>query len=186
MPDLIETLSDMVLETSEELLREHGACLTPQVHILAEDMDQPYVGFISCRPFYRGADAATALAGLGRLPSVLMATRLLVAWEDCDLRTALELPGESFATGMVILDAGTEDHTLYWHPFDIEVGGASPHGIPTVIPHWGARARYENVPLLAPISALLDVWRQFHRDDDIQQTAIELQQAGYGLNMVQR
>ncbi|MFD5025791.1 hypothetical protein [Streptomyces sp. NPDC058373] len=185
MADLVETLSNVILESSEAVLRAHGACPRPQVHILAEDMDQPYVGFVTCRLFYRGADAASALAGLGLFPSVLMATRLLVVWEDCDLRTALELPGDSFATGMVILDAGLDQHTLNWHPFDVEVGGTSPHGIPTVIPHWGTPARYEKVQLLAPVAELLEVWREF-RHEDIQETAIKLQEAGYEFDMVTR
>ncbi|MFF9206024.1 hypothetical protein ACF1AE_30275 [Streptomyces sp. NPDC014986] len=185
MPDLVGTLSDVVLGTSDELLRSHGACPRPQVHILAEDMEQPYVGFVTCRPFYRGADAASALAGLGLFPSVLMATRLLVVWEERDLRTALELPGGSFGTGVVILDAGLDGHTLNWHPFDIEVGGAGPHGTSTVVPHWRTPARYENAQLLTPVAALLDVWREF-RHEDIQETAIGLQQAGYEFDMVKR
>ncbi|MEU3612878.1 hypothetical protein ABZ725_11285 [Streptomyces sp. NPDC006872] len=185
MTDLVESLSKVILRASEELLRKTGTYPRPLVHILAEDMDQPYVGFITCRPFYRGADAATALANLGLFPSVLMATRLVVAWEDCDLRTALELPGEPFANGLVILDAGFEGHTLNWHPFDIEVGEVSQHGIPLVIPHWGTPARVEDVQLLAPIAALLETWREF-RSDDIQETAIGLQEAGYEFNMIQR
>lgn len=185
MADLVESLSNIILTSSEALLREHGACPRPQVHILAEDMDQPYVGFVTCRLFHRGVDAASALANLGLFPSVLMATRLLVVWEDCDLRTALELPGESFPTGVVVLDAGLDQHTLNWHPFDIEVGGTSPYGIPTVNPHWGAPARYENVQLLAPIAELLQVWREF-RNEDIQETAIKLQEAGYEFTMMKR
>ncbi|MFF7247640.1 hypothetical protein ACFZBU_27470 [Embleya sp. NPDC008237] len=185
MSEIVEALTDSILHAGEVLLREHGACPRPQVHILAEDMDQPYVGFVTCRPFYRGADAANALAGLGLLPSVLMATRLVVAWEDCDLRTALEMPGEFFATGITVLDARFQEHTLRWYPYDVEWGDPSPYGIPTVVPGWRTPARYENVPLLAPIEALLDVWRTF-RDDDIQQTATELQDAGYELTMIKR
>ncbi|MBQ0829385.1 hypothetical protein [Streptomyces tagetis] len=185
MADLVETLSDVILKSSETVLRTHGACPRPQVHILAEDMDQPYVGFVTCRLFYRGADAASALAGLGLFPSVLMATRVLVVWEDCDLRTALESPGDSFATGVVILDAGLDEHTLNWHPFDVEVGGTSPHGIPTVIPRWGTTAHYKNVRLPAPVAELLGVWREF-RQEDIQETAIRLQEAGYEFDMVTR
>ncbi|GAA4821220.1 hypothetical protein [Streptomyces ziwulingensis] len=185
MADLVETLSRVLLDTSETLLREQGACPRPQVHVVAEDMEQPYVGFVTCRLFYRGADAAAALANLGLFPSVFRATRLLVVWEDCDLRTALELPGESFPTGVVILDAGLDRHTLNWHPFDIEIGGTSPHGIPTVVPHWGTPARYENVRLLAPIEELLRLWREF-RTEDIQETVTELQEAGYEFSMVKR
>ncbi|MEE1739826.1 hypothetical protein [Streptomyces sp. BE147] len=176
-------LFDSLLDVSDTLLRDHGMCLPPQVHMVAEDMDKPYVGFVSCRPFYRGADAVTAITDLGQFPSVLMATHLLVAWEDCDMRTALELPGDHFATGIALLDADFEQHTLRWHPYDIEWGPAGESGAPTVIPHWGTPAHYENPPLLAPFQALLDTWREL-RNDDIQQTAVRLQQAGYELNMI--
>ncbi|MEV1062784.1 hypothetical protein [Streptomyces sp. NPDC050263] len=185
MTDLVESLSKVVLRAGEELLRKTGTYPRPLVHILAEDMDQPYVGFVTCRLFYRGADAASALADLGLFPSVLMATRLVVSWEDRDLRTALELPGEPFANGLVILDAGFEQHTLHWHPFDVEVGEIGPHGTPLVIPHWGTPARIEDVPLLPPIAELLKTWREF-RNEDIQETAIRLQEAGYEFNMVKR
>ncbi|MFE6282706.1 hypothetical protein [Streptomyces sp. NPDC057877] len=185
MTDLVEALSGAIHETAEELMREHGACLRPQVHILAEDMDQPYIGFITCRPFYRGADAATALTGLGLFPSVLMATRLLVAWDDRDLRTGLEMPGEPYANGLVVLDASLEEHTLNWHPYDFEVLGDTPHGLTAIEPLWGTPARFENVSLLAPVAELLSLWREF-RHEDIQETAIELQRAGYELDMVSR
>ncbi|MFD0316248.1 hypothetical protein [Streptomyces flavalbus] len=185
MTDLVEALSRAILETGEELMREHGACLRPQVHILAEDMDQPYVGFITCRPFYRGADAATALTGLGLFPSVLMATRLLVAWDDRDLRTGLEMPGEPYDRGLVILDATFEDHTLHWHPYDYEVLGDTDYGTTRIKPLWNPPAHYRDVPLLPPISDLLALWKEFRRDD-IQETAIELQRAGYEFDMVSR
>jgi hypothetical protein len=46
-------------------------------------------------------------------------------------------------------------------------------------------ARFEDAELVAPIAMLLRIWREF-RQDDIQQTAIELQKAGYKLNWVTR
>ena len=45
-------------------LRANGGVMPPTVYILAEDLDQPYVGYLTCRPFYRGADASRATAKL--------------------------------------------------------------------------------------------------------------------------
>lgn len=181
MSHIADELPSILVQASEAQLRETGFCPRPQVHILAEDMEKPYVGYVTCRYFYRGADAAEAIADLGLMPSVLAATRLIVLWEDCDLRTALEMRGESFATGLVVMDAQLDRHTLHWYPFSVEVGGESSFGIPTVIPRWGAPARFENAELLAPVTTLLRTWRELRRDD-IQQTAIELQKNGYELH----
>lgn len=163
------------------MLRETGFCPRPQVHMFAEDMNNPYVGYMTCRYFYRGADAAEAIADLGLMPSVLAATRLIVLWEDCDLRTALEMRGESFATGLVVMDAQLDRHTLHWYPFAVEAGELSSFGVPTVIPRWGAPARFEGAELVAPVAMLLRTWREFRRDD-IQRTAIDLQKNGYELH----
>jgi hypothetical protein len=35
------------------------------VHMFMDDLDPPYVGYVSCCPFYRGADAVQAIARLG-------------------------------------------------------------------------------------------------------------------------
>jgi len=109
---LVDEIESSVVDGADHLLRTAGFCPPPSAHILAEGTDQPYVGFISCRPFYRGADAAAAITDLGPLPSVLAATRLVVNWEDCDLRTALQVPGDTFPTAIVTLDADRTDHTL--------------------------------------------------------------------------
>ncbi|MFI8528271.1 hypothetical protein ACIGB8_27690 [Promicromonospora sukumoe] len=175
---LVDEIASSVVDATDNLLRTTGFCPPPSVHILAEDTDQPYVGFISCRPYYRGADAAAAITGLGLLPSVLAATRLVVTWEDHDLRTALQVPGDTFPTAIVTLEADQNNHTLLWHAFDAQPGPLSEAGVPTVQPHWQQSVRYANPPLLEPIAALLDLWRQARRDD-VEQTASGLQQAGY-------
>ncbi|WP_035948546.1 hypothetical protein [Parafrankia sp. EUN1f] len=172
-------MAAIILEASEETISQTGFCPQPQVHIFLEDMDAAYVGYVVSRRFYRGDDAASAIAALGVLPSVLMATRLIIAWEDSDLRTALELPGNGFATGMVLVDASFDRHVLRWHPFRAEAAPAGSAARARVT--WATPARYENVPLLAPIEALLAVWREF-RGDDLERTALELQQAGYEVN----
>lgn len=184
MTDLVASLSRVILESSETVFRSHGFCPQPQVHFLAEDLQQPYIGSVTCRRFYRGADAASAVADLGLFPSVIGATRLLVVWEDRDLRTALELPDAPSANGVVILDAGIDRHTLNWHPFEAEAGDIGPLGIPTVIPHWGTTARYEDAPVLAPITDLLRIWREFRRDD-IRETGHRLEEAGYEFQLIE-
>jgi hypothetical protein len=92
MPDIVEDLPAILLDVAAAALRQTGFYPRPQVHMFAEDLASPYIGYIVCRPFYRGEDAVTAIAGLGLLPSVMGLTRLLVVWEDRDLRTALEMP----------------------------------------------------------------------------------------------
>jgi hypothetical protein len=187
MPNIVEDLPAILLRASEAELRKAGCYPRPQVHMFAVDLEHPYIGYIVSRPFYRGDDAVTAIANLGLLPSVMAVTRLLVLWEDRDLRTALQLPGSAqAATGMAVLDARFDGHTLQWHPFDVEVTGVTRHGaytINTINPRWRTAIRFENVGLLRPIADLLKIWREL-RKDDIQTTAIGLQDAGYELNWV--
>ncbi|MDX3191240.1 hypothetical protein PV458_22760 [Streptomyces sp. MN03-5084-2B] len=189
MPDIADELPAILLDAAAAALRQTGIYPRPQVHMFAEDMENPYIGYIVCRPFYRGDDAVTAIAGLGLLPSVMGLTRLLVLWEDRDLRTALEMPGSAeAATGMSLLDARPDGHTLRWHPFEAEPTGVAQHGpyqVQTVNPRWRKPARFEDVPLLRPISDLLAIWRELRRDD-IQRTAIGLEKAGYEMHWISR
>ncbi|GAB1817654.1 hypothetical protein [Herbidospora sp. RD11066] len=181
MTDIVEKLPNILLKAVDAQIRAGGGGLRPQVHILAEDMNAAYVGYVECRPFYRGADAASALANLGVLPSVFKATRLFVVWEDHDIRTALEIQGEHINQGIAILDARFNGHTLRWHPFSAvgrQVNGGREISVDLT---WGTPAHYENVRLLAPFEALLRVWREL-RDDDLERTAVLLQKAGYVLN----
>ncbi len=173
----------MLIKAMDARFRVCGQSPPPEVHILAEDMDNSYIGSVECRPFYRGADAVSAIATLGLLPSVLKATRLLVLWEERDLHIALEMPQEHPAIGMVILDARFDGHTLHWHPISASADTANRPEPPGVLVEWGTPARYENVALPEPIEALLQVWREF-REDDIRQTVTGLEQAGYGVHWI--
>ncbi|MEV7907770.1 hypothetical protein, partial [Streptomyces anulatus] len=151
MPDIVKELPRILLESSEAYIRACGAVPPPQLHILLEDRGVPYVGYMVCRRFYRGADAATATANLGVLPSVLKATRIMAVWEDSDMRTAFELPGGPFAMGISILDARLNgQHTLHWNPFSAVLGAPSRWRKREVVINWGPSSRYENVQLLAP------------------------------------
>lgn len=189
MQNIVEELPAILLDAAAAELRQTGFYPRPQVHMFAEDMANPYIGYIVCRPFYRGDDAVTAIANLGLLPSVMGVTRLLTLWEDRDLRTALEMPGSAeAATGISLLDAQPDGHTLHWHPFDAEPTGVAQHGpyqVQTINPRWRKPAQFKNVQLLRPISNLLGTWRE-PRQNDIQQTAVGLQDAGYELNWVTR
>lgn len=109
----VDRLDEVAVETAESMLHVGGILPPPTVHILAADLEPPYVGCLTCRPFYRGEDAWAAVAALGVLPSALGASRLVLTWEHADLCTALELPGvEGFPAGVVVVDAGRQGHTL--------------------------------------------------------------------------
>lgn len=85
MPDIVEHLPRILLEAADEQMRADGSSPRPQVHFLAEDMDVSYLGYIVCRRFYRGADAAEALADLGVVPSLVKATRLFLLMSSTNL-----------------------------------------------------------------------------------------------------
>jgi hypothetical protein len=49
---------------------------------------------------------------LGLLPSVLGATRLVIAWEDADLRAAPQVPGKHVESAIVTVEASFTDHMV--------------------------------------------------------------------------
>lgn len=181
MPDITIELPRLLAETSKETLYATGAVPRPQVHLLAEDMDQPYLGYVVSRPFYRGDDVAVAIGDMGTLASVLKTTRLVIMWEDLDLRTALEESGLTTTMSMMVLEVPFEGHTLHRHPFEPVKTGQVVDGVPTIRLEWGEPQRHENAPLPHPIARLLDMWREFP-DGDIEETVTRFQKAGYELN----
>jgi hypothetical protein len=54
VPDITVELPRILIEASKAELHATGAVPRPQVHMFAEDMSQPYAGFVTCRRFYRG------------------------------------------------------------------------------------------------------------------------------------
>lgn len=60
------------------------------------------------------------------------------------------MPGSAeAATGMSLLDARPDGHTLRWHPFEAEPTGVAQHGpyqVQTISPRWRTPARFEDVP----------------------------------------
>ena len=166
------------VELTDQLLRETGMVPPPTLHILSRLLAEPYIGKVSTRPFYRGLDAEVAVTGLGLLPSLLLATHVVVVWEYADLCTALELPGEAFSTGLVVLEASMDAHVVRWHPFRMHFGPLSAVGLPTVRAEWGESARMPDAPLPAAVVELLAVWRSWQGGDH-RATSAELERAGF-------
>jgi hypothetical protein len=185
----VDRIAEAAVGAADALLREAGALQPPTVHMLSTELSPAYVGYLRSRAFYRGQDAAVAVAALGVLPSALGASRLVLAWEHADLCTALELPGaDGFPAGMVVVDAGRTTHTLRWHPMRLHLGPVSGDGVQTVIPEWGAERRFENAALPEPIADLLAVWRR-PRDwpeSELLKTYTSLEVAGYEMRWITR
>lgn len=158
----------------------------PTVHMLSGHLASPYVGSVATRPFYRGADAAAAVAALGRLPSLLCATQLVVVWEYADLCTALERPAAARApNALVVVDADLDRHLLDWHPFELHVGLVGPSGLPIGAPEWGPAASYPDAPLPQPVAELLTVWREW-RPGDVAAETRALESVGFRVRWAQR
>lgn len=161
----VEHVVDTIVEANrvgtDAGLRAGGALMPPQVHLLVEHAEQPYLGYVSCRPFYRGNDVVKAVALMGVAGSLTGATRLLVVWEHQDLCVALERSGaESAPNGQVVVDAQRAGgHVLWWHPFRLHVGPIGSLGLPTATAEWGEPVRHPDAELPAPIAALLASWR---------------------------
>ncbi|TYB44980.1 hypothetical protein [Actinomadura chibensis] len=181
MPDITSELPRVLIEASKAELHSTGAIPRPQVHMLAEDMEHSYIGFVICRMFYRGQDAVTAIGDLGTLPSVLKMTRLMILWEDLDLLTALNQVTDPGSRALVLLDAQFDRHTLHRHPFEAVPTGQVVNGVPTVSLRWETPQRFHDGPLPEAINRLLRTWREL-REDDMQETAMALQRSGYELN----
>lgn len=102
-------------------------------------------------------------------------------WEYADLCAALEVPVAVDAAppnGLVVLDALLSTHTIRWHPFRLRPGPDRGDGTPTVVPEWGSAVRHPGGALPAPVGQLLEVWREWRRDD-VARTRAELESAGF-------
>ncbi|MDD7920146.1 hypothetical protein [Actinomycetospora callitridis] len=180
--DIVDAIAESALAAFELLMREHGAVAPPTVHIFVEEFPSFYVGFAATRAFYRGEDAASAIARLGLLPASMVADRVLVCWENEDLYAALKGPG-SYQNAVMILDArldGTQ--TLRWHPFTSQWGPDSELGFPTVLPRWSSPHRTKGQALPAPIRAILHTWRFEAGNHEFGTTVDRLQHEGYRIN----
>ena len=103
--EVVDHIEDAARYGIEAQLRADGGVMAPTVFILLKDLEQPFMGQLSCRRFYSGADAAAAVMTMGVLPAVMAATRLVVVWEAQDLNVALEAPVDSDGSALCVLDA---------------------------------------------------------------------------------
>jgi len=177
--EAVNRIEDAVRHGTEAQLRADGGVMPPTVHILAEDLDQPYIGYLTCRPFYRGADASRAIAELGELPSVLAATRLVVVYEAQDLMVALGGPVDPDGLALVVLDATFEQHTARRHPFRLRSGGRLGGG--GVAVEWGPVEVQRGLVVPFVLARLLMAWREL-RSGDLEETVTRLETAGHRMH----
>jgi len=178
---LVSGIERAACDALDEALREAGVVFPPTVHVLAEDRDPPHVGFVTCRPFYRGADAADAITELGVLPAALRASRLLVTWEAQDLNVALAVRGDPETTALAALDATLHGHAISWYPFRLGAG----RGREVLTPQWGRAVRLPDAPLPGPVESLLHEWRHGTRRDATD-VVRRLESAGHRVRWVAR
>jgi len=107
-------------------------------------------------------------------------------WEHCDLCTALELPGESFPSAVVVLVATGSEHTVRWYPYLTRFGPVGTSGMPTVLPDWETPQQYPGAALPQPVARLLESWRTWRAADDLEQEAVRLERAGYRIRWAAR
>lgn len=186
---LAEMLRSTMVKAADDTFRKIGLCPIPQIHVLAENMDQPYLGYIHTRPFYRGEDAAKAISELGVFPAAMGATRVLVAWENRDINVALQTGGEKTPSAVVFAEATLADHVVHWHPFEIgEIGSVTEYGTHPFVPYWGQAKVRAGARLPEPLAHALRIWRDTPPPDvDEMQDMVEtLQEAGHTISWVSR
>ncbi|MDN5749656.1 MAG: hypothetical protein L0H64_14255 [Pseudonocardia sp.] len=157
----VDRIDDIAVGMTDTALRTDGSVPPPTVHLVLDGLDPPYVGHLTCRPMYRGDDAAAAVRAMGLMGSMLGAARLVVAYENDDLCTALELPDADQAPpGVVVIDADRDGHEARWQPVRFHRGPPNAAGGATVLPEWGPGLRYpRGLPLPQPVADLLETWR---------------------------
>ncbi len=187
---VVDTIDEAIRRGTDAALRAGGALMPPQVHLLVEHDDEPYLGYVSCRPFYRGNDVVRARALMGVAGSLTGASRLLVVWEHQDLCTALELPGaQAQPYGQVVVDATRDGrHVLRWRPFRLRVAGLTAIGLPSMAAEWGELVLHPDVTLPNPVAALLAAWRrpQVWTNAERADALVHLEESGYRMRWVER
>jgi hypothetical protein len=132
--DVVGAVERASLAGADASMRHGGFVPEPQMHMIIDDWDQPYVGWVSTRPYYDGLDAVKAINRLGDAPAAIMATRVVMVWEDADLRRSIHGPGE-YMNALVIVQAGLMgEHTLRRHPVTLHIEGVGASGLPEVRP----------------------------------------------------
>jgi hypothetical protein len=164
--DVVSVVEGACRDTVEAALQEGGFVSRPQLHMLMDDWDQPYVGYVGTRSYYQGADAANAITRLADAPAAIAATRVVLVWEAADLHVSLYGPGE-FANGLVVVVASlVGGHTLRSHPFALHVAGLDAFGRLIVEPEWGRSSTLRDALLPQVMTGVLDRWRSLDGDPD--------------------
>jgi len=179
--DILSKLPSLLIEAAQAELHATGQVPRPQVHMFAQEQEKPYIGFITCRRFYRGQDATVAIGDLGIMPSVMKLTRLMILWEACDLSLAMEQGSGPMA--LMLVDATLSRHNLYRYPFNPVPTGRTNKGIASIRLDWETPQQFADTRLPDPVTRLLRTWREL-RDGDIRDTWIALEQSGYELDFV--
>ncbi|MGH3612050.1 MAG: hypothetical protein ACRDRK_05450 [Pseudonocardia sp.] len=96
---MVDRIAESAVAGAVDLLRAGAGLPLPSVHMLCAGLEDPYVGYLTCRASAAGRDAASAVGLLGRLPAVVAATHLVIVWEYAALHAALEPSGGRAPTG---------------------------------------------------------------------------------------
>jgi hypothetical protein len=186
----VDRIDDMAVDMTDRALRTDGSVPPPTVHFLLDGLDPPYVGYLTCRPMYRGEDAAQAVRAMGLVGSMLGATRMVIAFENADLCTALELPDADQAVpGIVVIDADRAGHAMRWRPVLFHEGPVNSAGAATVRPEWGPMMRYpRDFALPRAVAELLAAWRapRAWSETELLQAIAGMEVGGYAMRWVSR
>lgn len=155
----------------------------PTVHMLTDDLVGPYAGYVTCRPFHNGDDAAQAITALGELPGALEANRVVVTWEAHYLNAALQEQVDTDGSALVLLDAALSGQVLRRHPLRVRPGRRSRTG--ALVAEWGASMELRDPQLPEVIVGLLELWRRT-RPGDLNGTIDRLKTAGYRIGWAGR
>jgi hypothetical protein len=160
----VDVVERACLAAADKAMRAGGFVPQPQVHMLVDRWQQPYVGYVLTRPYRQGMDAVKAITRLADAPAAVKATRVVLAWEDADLRASLNGPGD-YPTGMAIVVASLAGrHSLRWHPVVLHVDGTGGSGPAPVRPEWGVPVMVEAATLPPVMAAVLNTWRALQGD----------------------
>jgi hypothetical protein len=174
------------LAATEEVLRFGGYVPEPQVHMVIDEWDPPYVGYVRTRPYHQGADAAAAIARLGDAPAAIRASQVVLVWEASDLQTSLLGPGD-YPTGLVVVEAKLRNrHVLRWHPFTMRIDEVRPSGLPTVTPIWGPASTVPDARLPPVMAGVLRTWRLQGCEGNPSAVFADLVNDGFPVNLVER
>jgi hypothetical protein len=169
-----------------------GFVMAPQVHVFDESSDeQPYVGYVSCREYYRGQDAVAAIRDLGVIAAAMCGTRLVVGWEESDVRTSVYGPADHYPTGVALLETTFTSHALTWYPFRyVNTDGQIPGLKADFEMVWDRPSFRANGELPTGIRELVEVWRgcpgMSQPQEWVERTVTGALAAGYEIRPVQR